>query len=56
MREEHGDCVVMDQTDGTFAVSLWGVRWWCKTIDDARKVAELLTRVAAVAIDCASEE
>jgi len=56
MREEHEDCVVMDQWDGTFAVSFWGIRWRCKTLEDAQKVAQLLGRVASIVVDCVSEE
>jgi len=54
MSERHGDWAIKKSTEGRdakYVVTGWGLRWWCKTLEDARAVAELLDRVTSVALD-----
>jgi hypothetical protein len=58
MPEEHvGDWTIKEwpANGTTHAVVGWGIRWYCKTIEDARKAAELLDRVTRYAVDMSGE-
>ena len=54
MGEEHGDWTITetsDHEDVTHLVTGWGLHWACKSLEDARAVAELLGRATALSVD-----
>lgn len=57
MKPEHvGDWTIRAHKEGDtdYVVDGWGLRWYCETIDQARKTAELLNRVSDSARDVSS--
>ena len=55
--EQVGDWTIREYPSNgtTHAVEGWGIRWYCKNIEDARKTAELLNQVARYAVDMSGE-